>query len=164
MDSNVISNQPIDNQIPNQGIQNQQKNDVLNQQSAFYYPPLKPEEKEAIGQLYKEGEPAVIEKKEFKLPKEVGEYVQEIKKEDEIELPQPIKDEYGEILLESASPTKPKIELPLNQEEFKQGLKKSINDTLRWLAEVCKRIWKMFPGRTFFKKRESLEKEVVNVK
>ena len=116
-------------------------------------PPLSKDEKEAIGSFYKEGEPGIIEKKEFRIPKEVGEVVREVKKEEEIKLPQPIKDEYGQILMEAARPSKPKIVLPLDDHGIKMGIKQKVSDSIKWLATLCLRIIKMFPGRTVYKKR-----------
>jgi len=114
-------------------------------------PPLSKKEKEAIGSLYKEGEPGVIEKKEFKIPKEVSEVVKEVKKEEEIRLPQPIKDEYGQILMEAARPSKPKIVLPLDDQGMKTGIKKKASDSIKWLATLCLRLIKMFPRRIVYK-------------
>lgn len=99
------------------------------------------------GSLFKEGAPRVAEQKEFTPPAEVKEWVQEIKTAEEITLPQPVKDEFGEILLEAASPIKPKIVLPLTKPKIKQGLHKKIAESIRWLAEWCLRLIKMFPDR-----------------
>lgn len=108
-------------------------------------PPKK--EKELTGSLFKEAEPKVIEKKEFEAPAEVKEWVKEIKGAEEITLPQPIKDEYGQLLVEAAAPIKPKIVLPLTKPKIQQALKKKIIESIRWLAEWCLRLIKMFPKR-----------------
>ena len=116
-------------------------------------PPLSKDEEKAIGSFYKEGEPGIIGKKEFKISKEVGEVVKEVKKEEEIKLPQPIKDEYGQILMKAASPSKPKIVLSLDDQEIKTGIKQKVSNSIRWLAVLCVRVIKMFPGRVVYKKR-----------
>ena len=114
-------------------------------------PPSVPAEaKEAGSPLFKEAEPRVIEQKEFKVPAEVKDWIEEEKKE-EITLPHPVKDEYGQILLESAAPQRPKIVLPLTQDQTKLALKKTIVESVRWLAVWCLRIFKMFPKRASYK-------------
>jgi len=124
---------------------------ISDQTQQAAYPPLTTEQKEAVGSLYKEGEPAVIEKKEFETPAEVKKYVKEVKKEEAIKLPVPVEDEYGRVLMESARPSKPRIILPLNQTGMKQAVKKKITDSIRWLATWCLRLIKMFPGRVVYK-------------
>lgn len=108
------------------------------------------EEKEAGGGYYKETEPIILEKKEFKLPKEVKGWVKEEQKE-ETTLLKTIRDEFGQILLKAALPSKPKIVLPLTRDQTKLALKKKIVESVRWLAEWCLRILKMFPKRTEYK-------------
>lgn len=99
------------------------------------------------GSLFKEGPPITAEQKEFTPPPEVKEWVSEIKTAEEITLPQPVKDEFGDILLEAASPIKPKLVLPLTKPKMNQGLHKKITESIRWLAEWCLRLIKMFPDR-----------------
>ncbi len=124
------------------------------------YPPLSKEEKEAIGSLYKEAGPTgVVEQKEFKPPAEVKEWVTEVKKEEAIKLPVPVEDEYGAILMESARPSKPKIVLPLDDQGIKQGLKKRVVESFRWLVEWCMRVIKMFPGRVAYQKPQAGTKQ-----
>lgn len=117
------------------------------------YPPLSKEEKEAIGSLYKETGPTrIVEQKEFTPPSEVKEYLTEVKKEDSIQLPVPVEDEYGQILMEQAAPSKPKIILPLDDQAIKQGMKQKVTNSIRWLVTWCIRLIKMFPGRVAYKK------------
>lgn len=113
--------------------------------------PLPPDKKEGIGSLFKEGEPYLAEKRDFEPPAEVKEWVSEVKEAEEIDLPQPIKDDFGAILLESAMPSKPQIVLPLTQVKTKKGLHHKIADSVRWLAEWCFRLIKMFPKRVHYK-------------
>ena len=74
-----------------------------------------------------------------------------MEKKEEVTLPQPIKDEYGQILMKSAQPDPAKIFLPLTQDQTKLALKKKITESVRWLAEWCLRILKMFPKRASYK-------------
>jgi len=143
------SNQDPD-QLSASAVSGQSGSPHDDQATSYQNVSLKPEEKEAIGSLYKEGEPAVIERKEFKIPKEIKEYVEEEKKEEAIQLPQPIKDEYGEILMQSARPQKPRIVLPLNKKEIKTNVGKKVSDSIKWLAIWCKRLLKMFPKRVSY--------------
>lgn len=145
---------PQQNQIPKQTYppQNQtsvnQPSDLKTTNLRQVKPPVKPLEKKEVGSsLFKEGEPRLIEKKEFSPPSEVQPWVKEVKPAEEITLPQPIKDEYGQILMESAAPPKPKIVLPLNQPKIHQALRQKLVESVRWLAEWCLRLIKMFPKR-----------------
>jgi hypothetical protein len=108
------------------------------------------EEKEASGSMFKEIKPEAVEQKEFEMPKEVKDWVQEEKK-DSHELAEPIADEYGQIIMESAQPAKPILNLPLTQDQTKLALKYKVVESVRWLAEWCLRMVKMFPKRTAYK-------------
>lgn len=110
-------------------------------------PAEKKEQRGLTGLSFKEGEPRVIEKKDFEPAAEVKEWVSEVKEAEEITLPQPIKDEYGQILMEAATPVKPRIVLPLSRPKTQQALHKKIIESIRWLAEWCLRLLKMFPKR-----------------
>ena len=111
---------------------------------------LPQEQKEVIGSFFKEGEPRIIEKKEFEPSSEVKPWVAKVKSAEEITLPQPIKDEYGQILIEAAQPVKPRIVLPLAKPKIKRALQKKIVESVRWLAEWCLRLIKMFPKRVTY--------------
>jgi len=113
-------------------------------------PTAPPEAKETGTAVFKEAEPRVVEKREFVVPQEVKNWVK-VEKKEEITLPQPIKDEYGQILMKSAQPDPAKIFLPLTQDQTKLALKKKITESVRWLAEWCLRILKMFPKRASYK-------------
>jgi hypothetical protein len=146
--------------VPNQKVKSKTQNAKLqtddSQKQATSYPPLSLDEKKAVGSLYKEAGPGgVIEQKEFTPPPEVKEYVTEVKKEEAIDLQIPIEDEFGAILMESASPQKPKIFLPLDEPGILQGLKQKVSSSVRWLVIWCLRLIKMFPQRVFYKKASS---------
>lgn len=115
---------------------------------------------EAVGSLYKEAGPErVIEQKEFTPPPEVKEYVTEVKKEEAIDLQIPIEDEFGAILMESASPQKPKIFLPLDEPGILQGMKQKVGNSVRWLVTWCLRLIKMFPQRVFYQKTKQVRQD-----
>jgi len=104
-------------------------------------------DKEQVSSSFKEGEPMVIEKKEFEPAPEVQPWVSKVKTAEEITLPLPIKDEFGQILMQASAPVKPKIVLPLSQPKIKAGLHQKMAESVRWLAEWCWRLIKMFPKR-----------------
>lgn len=108
------------------------------------------EQKEAFPAGFTEGI-KVVEKKEFEPSKEVASWMEKVEGE-EIELPQPIEDQYGQILLEAARTSKPKIVLPISKKKVKKGLHHKVADSIRWLAEWCLRLLKMFPERVVYKK------------
>lgn len=45
---------------------------------------------------------------------------------------------------------KPKIVLPLTEEELRKGLHHRVIDGVRWLAEWCRMMIKKYPGRVFY--------------
>jgi hypothetical protein len=106
--------------------------------------------KERITASFKEGPPAIAEKKEFQLPPETKEWVEEKEFAHEITLPGPVKDEYDQILLKSARATRPNIKLPLNNTGMQKAKKHPVVHAVRWLYEWCKRIILKFPGRVVF--------------
>ena len=108
------------------------------------------EQKEAFGAPFAEGV-KIVEKKEFEPSEELAGWMEKVEGE-EITLPQPIRDEYGQILVRAATITKPKIILPLTKKKVKKGLHHKVAESLRWLAEWCLRLLKMFPERVVYKK------------
>ena len=48
----------------------------------------------------------------------------------------------------------PVIVLPLTQQKVQQGTKKSVVDSMRWLAEWCIRIMKKFHGKVVYRTTE----------
>ncbi len=100
--------------------------------------------------------------------KEVDGYIERIEKQSEnkgvvsplqpspvINTPAPsVSDDMGKIIMQSASSqSKPKIVLPLDEEELKRGLHHKIFDALRWLAEWSVYIIRKYPGRVFYKQK-----------
>jgi hypothetical protein len=45
---------------------------------------------------------------------------------------------------------KPKIVLPLDQNEVETGLKRNVFEGVRWLSEWCVMMIKKYPGRVFY--------------
>lgn len=110
------------------------------------------EPKEAVSPLAKETGPITFtEHKEFTPPPEVKEWISEEKKE-ETTLPEPVKDEYDQILVEAARPAPTRIVLPLDEDQMKTGFGKKVTDSIKWLVTWCIRIIKMFPARVTYPK------------
>ncbi len=125
-------------------------------------PPPKPQisgspgmakEREAGGTFFKEQAPVIVEKKEFEPPPEVEGWMEKLEKGEEITLPGPVKDQYGQILMEASQVVKAKIVLPLEKEKIEEGLKEKVSDSIRWLSEWCLRVVKMFPSRVSYKEK-----------
>lgn len=112
------------------------------------------EQKEILGKLYPEGEETAKIVEVGKTPeiKEKGleTWVERLERGEEVTLPQPIRDDKGQVLVEPAAPQKPKIILPLTKEEVKKGLHHQVVDSIRWLAEWCMKLFKMTRGKLEF--------------
>lgn len=87
---------------------------------------------------------------EFEPPPEVQPYLEVKADPQTITLPTPIQDEYGELLLRAAALPKPKIILPLQEEELDKAFHHKVKDSIRWLAEWCKRVVLINPRRVFY--------------
>ena len=112
------------------------------------------EQKEAFGaSISKEAQPgAAVETKEFEASSEVKDWMEKIEAGEEITFPGPVTDDYGQILMDAAKITKPKIDLPLDKPGIQKGLHHKVVDSVRWLAEWCLRLIKMVPKRVVYKK------------
>ncbi len=111
------------------------------------------EQKEILGKVFGEEEKAPIvevgKTPEIK-EKEVESWLERLEKGEEVTLPGPVTDDQGRALVEPAAPPKPEIVLPLTKMEVKSGLHHKVVDSIRWLAEWCRRIIKMTKGRLKF--------------
>jgi len=108
------------------------------------------EKKEILSRIEKEKFPIVERKAE--IGSEVKDWLTELETGEEIQLPTPVTDDSGQILVKPAAPQKPKIILPLDEATYQAGFKKTVYDSLRWLVEWAKRVILMFPERTVFRK------------
>jgi len=112
-------------------------------------------EKEILNIVFpEEGEEfPVVEEKEPKIEEELEPYIEKIEKE--IYLAKPIVDDYGQTLVTSPSAQPVQIVLPVSQQTFFYGLKQTVSDSIRWLAEWCLRLIKIFGARAVFRKEEN---------
>ncbi len=70
--------------------------------------------------------------------KEAEGYIERVEKE--AELAAPVVDDYTkQVLVGAAAAQKPKVTLPLTDDQIKQGLHHKIWEGIRWLAEWCAR-------------------------
>lgn len=95
---------------------------------------------------------------EFEPPQELEEWMEKKPDPKEMTLPKPIEDEFGDILVAASQVPKPNIILPMDEEEIKKGLHHKIIDSIRWLAEWCKRNILLYPKRVFYNKNKKENK------
>ncbi len=109
------------------------------------------ESKEALKRKPGEKVP-VVEVREPEVAKEVEGWVEKLEKGEDTQLPKPVVDDYGQVLVQAAVTQKPKIVLPLDVNQVTSGLGQKVGNSIRWLAEWCVRLLKMWPGRVRYKK------------
>ena len=112
-----------------------------NQPPAGYQSPPGKEQVEAPVRSEPENVP-IREIKEPQPDKEVENWMEKLEKGEDINLPQPVTDDFGQTLVQPVVTQKPKIVLPMTEEEINIGLAKKIVNSIRWMAEWCLRIFK----------------------
>ena len=90
---------------------------------------------------------------EFEPPAELEKWMEKVPNPQTVTLPKPVKDEYGDILIQATNIPRPKIILPLDEMTVNKALHQRISDSIRWLGEWCKRTILLYPGRVFFQKK-----------
>lgn len=113
------------------------------------------EQKEILSRLFPEKHPIVERPTVPEVPPEIERF--EAIAGAEIQLPTPVTDDTGQVLVTSPAAAKPKIVLPLTEEEIERGLHTKIIYSLRWLAEWCTRLIKTLHGRVVYRKVKSYE-------
>lgn len=88
------------------------------------------------------------------LEPEVEGWLEKLEKEDS-RLQQPVVDDKGKIILDDAAKQKKgfKVVLPLTKDEVDKGLHHKVIDSIRWLAEWCIRMIKMFGSKVAYRKQ-----------
>lgn len=108
------------------------------------------EQKEILTRWEAESYPVVERRGE--VGPEVKDWLTKLETGEEVQLPQPITDDQtGQALVKPAAPQEPKIVLPLDEQSYVAGFKKTVYDSIRWLVEWIRRIILMFPERAVFK-------------
>lgn len=111
-------------------------------------------EKDILNTLFTEekGEVTLMEA-EPKLKPEVESLIHKVEKE--IYLAKPITDDAGQMVMQSPTTVLPIITLPLTQSTYIVGLTQQITESVRWLAEWCRRIIKMLGEKVVFREEET---------
>jgi hypothetical protein len=108
------------------------------------------ERKEILSRLFPKEKYPLVE------PLETPEVPPELEKVEavagaEISLPQPVTDDSGAVIVDTPTPQKVTVTLPLTEDEIIKGLGYKITYSVRWLAERCKRLLKIVGGRFFYR-------------
>jgi len=110
-----------------------------------------PEKEKLVG--IEKGEFPVAIEKEPEIDREIAPLVKKL--EQDISLTQPVTDDYGQPLVSPAAPQQPQIVLPLTGMQYAFGLKQKVSYSIRWLAEWCLRLIKIFGSRAIFRQVET---------
>ena len=92
--------------------------------------------------------------RKVELEPEVESWLEKLEKEEQ-QLQQPVTDDQGQVILDDVDDKKEskfKVVLPMTKEEMEKGLHHKVMDSVRWLAEWCVRMIKMFHGKVAYKK------------
>lgn len=101
-----------------------------------------------------EAVPVVEIGKDKELEPEVEGWIEHLKQDSDPALAEPIKNDQGDIVM-AAPPTQvinDKLVVPMTQIGAQTGLKKSVNDSARWLAVWIQRLVKMFGDKVAYRK------------
>jgi hypothetical protein len=120
--------------------------------------PNKERQEQVIGSPSPERVPVKEVQAEFEAPAELEQWMEKKPDPQTITLPKPVEDDYGEILVQATQIPKPKITLPIDEEELEKGFHQKIANSIRWLAEWCRRNILLYPGRVFYKDKKDKEK------
>ena len=88
------------------------------------------------------------------LEPEVEGWLEKVEKEDS-QLQQPVTDDKGQVVLDDSQKQQSgfKAILPLTKDEVNKGLQHKVIDSVRWLAEWCIRMVKMFGNRVAYRRK-----------
>lgn len=112
-------------------------------------------ERVEVGSGKQEKTPITEYTRKVDLEPEVEGWLEKMEKED-TSLSQPVTDDKGQTVLEDVKDEKKKFKvvLPLTQDEVKEGLHHKVVDSLRWLAEWCMRMVKIFGNKVAYKRKK----------
>ena len=88
------------------------------------------------------------------LEPEVEGWLEKVEKEDS-QLQQPVTDDKGQVVLDDSQKQQSgfKAILPLTKDEVNKGLQHKVIDSVRWLAEWCIRMIKMFGNKVAYRRK-----------
>jgi hypothetical protein len=111
------------------------------------FEPVSGPDKERIdfGPRVAESAPIVEVREDHEIEPEVEKWVEKLKSGEEVQLPEPVTDDQGEIVVADASAQiiEDKIVLPISFEEMSQGKKQSVYNSGKWLAVWVERLKKI---------------------
>jgi len=112
-------------------------------------------EKEILNQLFADEEKFPIEVKEEPpvVDKEVEPLIKKV--EEEIYLSKPVTDDAGQVLVSAPAPQNPTIILPISKATYLVGIKQKVTESVRWLAEWCFRLIKIFGQKITFREEKA---------
>lgn len=104
-----------------------------------------------------ESTPMIEYTRKVDLEPEVEGWLEKLEKED-AQLQQPMTDDKGQVVVDSTKggqglPSGFKVILPMTKEEMDKGLHHKFLDSVRWLAEWCVRMIKMFHGKVAYRRK-----------
>jgi len=114
----------------------------------------KPASAESSGEAKQEVTPITEYTRQVDLKPEVEGWLEKVEKEDS-QLQQPVVNQQtGQVVLDdSQQQTDFKAILPLTKDEVEKGLHYKIIDSVRWLAEWCIRMIKMFGNKVAYRRK-----------
>ena len=88
------------------------------------------------------------------LEPEVEGWLEKVEKEDS-QLQQPVTDDKGQVVLDDSQKQQSgfKAILPLTKDEVNKGLQHKVIDSVRWLAEWCIRMIKIFGNKVAYRRK-----------
>lgn len=151
----ATSNQTPVTQAIGQAVQSGAVPQPLQPQTQPSVQPVGGVHKEQLAVPTKPPETVMMEEvgRQAELEPEVEGWLEQLKQEGEITLPQPLKDDSGQVMM-AEMPVQvvgDKIVVPMTQQSLAANLKKPISDSGRWLAEWVQKLKKMFGDRVAFR-------------
>ena len=89
-----------------------------------------PKEQKEILTRIESGEKFPIVERKAEVGPEVKDWLTKLETGEEIQLPQPVTDQAGQVLVAPTAPQQPKIVLPLDEPTYTTGFKKSVHDSI----------------------------------
>ena len=108
-------------------------------------------EKEVLNKIFSDEEKFPVTQQEVEplIDKEIEPLVERLEKE--IYLSKPVTDDSGAPLVTAPAPQQPVIILPVTKTAYFYGLTQKVTESVRWLAEWCLRLIKIFGDRINFR-------------
>lgn len=104
------------------------------------------------GEARQEKTPITEYTRQVDLEPEVEGWLEKLEKE-QTQLGQRVTDDKGQVVLDDVQKQAGfKVVLPLTKDEMEKGLHHKVVDSLRWLAEWCLRLIKMFGNKVAFRR------------